>query len=170
MEESLEMTVIEDRQRALANLPKSSTVSRIVLLMLCCTWLGVQLGCEVDSYFDPSRTGRFMHTPTTIPILERIDAIEEDIHPWGETTEATPNDLLPSDLTYVISPGDWLTVEVFESFAFEQLRPITRRVDAAGNFRIPDIGDVQAAGLTAQEFEDRIRQRFDVVILNRIHP
>jgi len=137
-----------------------------VALVLSAGFLALGFGCEVDSYLDPSRTGRFMHTPTTIPILERIDAIEEDVHPWGETTSVTPDDLLPSDLTYVIAPGDFLTVEIFESFALEQLRPIARRVDAAGYFRVPDLGDVPAAGYTPTELEDLIRERMQEFIVD----
>lgn len=153
--------MIHDRESMSSDTPWSRTLLRSMSLLLCCCLLALQVGCEVDSYFDPSRTGRFMHTPTTIPILERVDVIEDDVHPWGETTEVIPEDLLPSDLTYVIAPGDFLTVEIYESFAVGQLRPISRRVDAAGFFRVPDIGDVMAAGSTAQEFEERIRQRLE---------
>jgi polysaccharide biosynthesis/export protein len=141
-------------------------ITRGMALLLCICILALQFGCEVDSYFDPSRTGRFMHTPTTIPILERIDVVEGDIHPWGETSDVTPDDLLPSDLTYVIVPGDVLTVEIYESFALEQLRPLVRRVDAAGYFRIPDIGDIPAAGLTPQELEDLIRDRMQQIVVD----
>lgn len=155
------MTVIHDRERLRTKTEWSGAIVRGMSLFLCCCFLALQFGCEVDSYLDPSRTGRFMHTPTTIPVLERLDVIEDDVHPWGETTEVIPEDLLPSDLTYVIVPGDFLTVEVYESFALGQLRPISRRVDAAGFFRIPDVGDVMAAGYTAQEFEDKVRQRLE---------
>ena len=29
-------------------------------------------GCSSNSFFDPSKTGRFVATPTTVPILDRI--------------------------------------------------------------------------------------------------
>ncbi|TVQ82459.1 MAG: hypothetical protein EA380_00430, partial [Phycisphaeraceae bacterium] len=36
-------------------------------------------GCELDAWmFDPSVVGRWEHTPTVVPILERIDVIESD--------------------------------------------------------------------------------------------
>ncbi len=53
-------------------------VSRILLAMMV---LGAA-GCNLNSYFDPTRTGRFEYTPTTIPILERIDVIEHERDPW----------------------------------------------------------------------------------------
>ena len=48
--------------------------------------LTVSAGCEVNSFFDPSRTGRFTTAPTTMPILTRIDAIEPGTDLWGQTT------------------------------------------------------------------------------------
>ncbi|MHC4590943.1 MAG: hypothetical protein ACYTAQ_16890 [Planctomycetota bacterium] len=71
-------------------------------------------GCNVTSYFDPSKTGRFEATPTTIPILERIDVIERDPDPWAKASPVTADDLLPSDLTYRLAAGDVITVEILE--------------------------------------------------------
>lgn len=116
-------------------------------------------GCEVDSFFDPSKTGRFEHTATTIPILDRIDVIERSGSEWGDTTEPTAQDLVPSDLSYRMIPGDVVTVEIFELYSPGQWYRTQRRVDAAGNIRIAELGDIRAAGLTAQEFEDRITEQ-----------
>ena len=44
-------------------------------------------GCEVDSFlFDSSKTGYFERQPTTIPILDRIDVIEEKEDYWARAT------------------------------------------------------------------------------------
>ena len=40
--------------------------------------LGLLGGCQVDSFLDPSITGKWEHTPTTMPILDRISVIEDD--------------------------------------------------------------------------------------------
>ena len=62
--------------------------------MLCCLGLmGVILfsvGCEVDNYMDPSKTGYFEFAPTTIPVLERLDVVEVEELPFGEITTAFP--------------------------------------------------------------------------------
>lgn len=113
-------------------------------------------GCEVDSFFDLSKTGRFEHMPTTIPILERIDVIEREEDPWARATEVTREDLIPSDLTYRLAPGDIITVEILELIAQGQVTTSSRRIDAGGYFRLPVLGDLRAAGLTAQEFQDEI--------------
>lgn len=125
---------------------------------------GVMQGCEVDSFMDPSRTGRFMHTPTTIPVLERFDVVEREYDQWGQVTGVLPEDLIPNDLTYVLSPGDIITVEVFELTAAGQWRPFSRQIDASGRFRLPIVGDLQAAGKTPQEFEDHIIEELREII------
>jgi polysaccharide export outer membrane protein len=128
---------------------------------------GTQLvGCNVDSFFNPSVTGYWEHTPTTIPILERIDAIEPEEDYWGQTTGVTPEDLIPSDLTYRMNPGDFITVQIFELYAPSQWSAVTRRIDPGGTLRVPEIGDVPAAGLTAQEFEDQLGELLQDYIIN----
>jgi polysaccharide export outer membrane protein len=112
-------------------------------------------GCDADGFFDPSKTGRFMDTPTTVPILDRIDVIETADSGWGQTSEPTSLDLIPSDLTYRIGPGDVVTVRIADLYGPEWTVS-TRRIDASGTFRVPEVGDVTAAGLTAQEFEDEL--------------
>jgi polysaccharide export outer membrane protein len=116
-------------------------------------------GCETDSFFDPSKTGRFEYMPTTIPILERIDAIEARERLIQDTTPVTPEDLLSNDLTYRLSPGDMVTVEIPELTQPGTMYGLQRRVDSTGLFRIARIGDVPAAGLTAEELEAEIRAR-----------
>lgn len=134
------------------------------MLVLIVTASGMA-GCEVDSFFDPSRTGRFEFTPTTIPILDRIDVIEKDEELWGQTTGVRPEDLLPSDLTYFMAAGDVVTVEIFELHVENEWSISTRRIDVGGYYRVPELGDISAAGLTAQEFEDELRERLSREII-----
>ncbi|MHC4446498.1 MAG: polysaccharide biosynthesis/export family protein [Planctomycetota bacterium] len=130
---------------------------RVSLLLPAATV--VLLGCEVDNYLDPSRTGRFEMEPTTISILDRIDVVEGAERPWGETSAATPEDLLPSDLTYRFVPGDVVTIEVFGLLAEGEWTSSTRRIDAGGFLRVRSLGDIRAAGRTQQELEDEIVQQ-----------
>jgi protein involved in polysaccharide export with SLBB domain len=119
-------------------------------------------GCNITSYFDPSKTGRFESTPTTIPILERIDVIERDPEPWAKATSVTPDDLIPGDLTYRLAGGDVITVEVLDFMMQGEVWASTRRIDAAGYFRLPaPIGDARAAGFTVQEFQDELTRIID---------
>jgi polysaccharide export outer membrane protein len=53
-------------------------------------------------------------------------------------------------------PGDAVTVGIFELFRLGEWSTSTRRVDAGGYLRVQEIGEIMAAGLTAQQLEDRI--------------
>lgn len=118
-------------------------------------------GCEVDNYLDPSKTGYFEFAPTTMPILERLDVIEEPERPFGEITEPNAEDLVPSSLEYKLAPGDIVRCEIYELVAAGQQDVSVRVVDQAGEIRLPTLGNMPAAGLTLegmqQEIEDRLR-------------
>ena len=131
----------------------------IRMLAALAAGIGILGGCELNSFLDPSKVGRFEEYPSNIPILGRLDVIEGKGDVWDQATSVTPADLLPSDLTYRMAPGDAVTVDVAELIVPGQLWRGTRRIDATGNFRIPRMGDVPAAGLTAQEFQDLIEFR-----------
>ncbi len=70
-------------------------------------------GCEVNSFFDPSKTGYFGSAPVTMPVLDRIAAIEPSADLWGQTSQVTAEDLIPSDLAYRLHPGDVLEVQIY---------------------------------------------------------
>lgn len=129
---------------------------RSVLATVALLAVGLLGGCEMDSFFDPSKTGRFEYTPTVVPILDRLDVIEAGEDTWGDTSDVTTDDLRPNDLTYRMVPGDIVTVSIYELFGAGQWTNQQRRINAGGFFRAPDLGDIMAAGLTAQEFEDSL--------------
>ena len=141
-------------------------MTRLLTVVLSALTLLTALGCDLNSYFDPSRTGRFEYTPTTIPVLDRLDVIEHDRDPWAKATAPTPEDLIPSDLTYRIAPADFVTIETFELIIQGQIWGTTRPVSASGYFRLPvPLGDVRAAGLTAQEFQDEVYRLVDELVM-----
>ena len=143
--------------------------ARLLLSATLVVGLAHLMGCEVDSFFDPSKTGRFEPTATMIPILERLDVIEQEEDPFATATQVTPADLLPSDLQYRLTAGDIITVEVLDLFQPGQLTVATRAIGASGMFRLPVIGDIPAAGLTPQEFEDQLfRVIHETVVLNPV--
>ena len=67
--------------------------------------------------------------------------------------------------TLPMAPGDMLTVQIYELYNQGVWHVSTRRIDAGGFFRLPEIGDVQAAGMTAQQFEDRISELLDQQVI-----
>lgn len=133
---------------------------RSFIKLAYCTCLaligGALVGCNANAWMgDPRATGYYKPTPTTIPILDRIDIIEEPSD-WPQISKVTPSDLMPSDLTYKIAPGDTLDVAIYGLYNQGQFYPVQRRVDQGGYFRVPEVGDVLVAGLTAQAAQDFI--------------
>lgn len=130
--------------------PAGSLLGLLMLMAVLCS------GCEVNSFFDPSKTGYFGTTPVTMPVLDRIAAIEPSVDLWGETTHVTAADLAPSDLSYRIHPGDVLEARIFELYAPGEWFPVTLRVDQAGFIHVPVVGLVRAAGLTMPEVQEAL--------------
>ena len=124
------------------------------------------LGCEVDNYLDPSKTGYFEFAPTTIPVLERIDVIESEEKPFGELTEPTPEDLVPSSLIYRLAPGDIVRTEIYELVNANQMTTSVRVVDQAGRIRLPTLDEVPAAGLSLEELQKEIEQRLVGLVID----
>ena len=103
-------------------------------------------GCEADSWMDPSRTGYFETTPTTMPILARLDVIDQAGIRGAHISSPTAEDLVPSELKYRLSPGDRVRIEIFELIAPGETEIIERTIDQTGNIPIKQLGDVVAAG------------------------
>ena len=125
-------------------------------------------GCETDGYFDPSRTGYFENTPTTMPVLERIDVIEPPEEPLGVTGPPEPQDLVVNSLQYRLAPGDVITVEIYELITTGRSEAAKRVVDPAGLIRLPTINEVRAGGLTLEELREEIRKKLEPFLRNPI--
>lgn len=116
------------------------------------------VGCEVDSFLDPSTVGRWEQTPITVPILDRLDVIDEGSETALTVTEVRPEDLVPDASEYVMGPGDLVTVTVFELIVPGQESQQTRRIDETGQLRLQVIGPIEAAGKTPSELEEDIAE------------
>jgi polysaccharide biosynthesis/export protein len=142
--------------RTLGTVSHSLILSRRLAVLL----LGVLMlsgnGCKVDSFIDPSVVGRWEYTPTIVPILDRIDVIERDSGEFVETTPVMPEDLFPHISDYRVGPGDGMFVEIFDFLQAGVATPFERRVDQRGGFDLPQIGRVDARGLTIDQTKDRI--------------
>jgi polysaccharide export outer membrane protein len=133
---------------------KGPAISIIALMMLA-----LLAGCEVDSFLDPSTVGRWEQTPVEMPILERIDVIEQRDDADLPVTRVRPQDLIPSSQEYTIGPGDLLTVSVFELVQAGQETVENRQVDQTGQIRLPVVGELHAAGKTPSQLEADIAEQ-----------
>ena len=129
------------------------TITALLIAIVSTVAIG---GCEVDSFFNPSVTGYYEQTPTSMPILDRIDIIEREVGFQPDLTRPTAEDLVPNELQYRLAPGDVVRVEIYELVAEKQTDVSVRVIDQSGMIRLPTIGDVQAAGRTIQELQEQI--------------
>ena len=122
-------------------------------------------GCETDSFVDPSRTGYFETTPSAMPILNRIDVIEQ-ASDGPEFVNPTPADLKPGDLSYRFAPGDVLRVQIPSLMQTGQTEIAERVVDQTGDIQLPVINKVRAAGRTTEELQKSIVEKLQGIIKN----
>lgn len=112
-------------------------------------------GCrnDLNSFFDPSVVGRWEYTPTVVPILERLDVIEDDSGDFVETSEILPEDLIPEPAAYEIGAGDQIRIIIFDFLVANQPSEFVRVVDARGMLDLPQIGELPVRGMTAKQIE-----------------
>lgn len=113
-------------------------------------------GCEVDSFMDPARVGRWERTAAIQPILSRLDVIEPKDPAALVATPVNPGDLIPDVQEYVLGPSDLILVSVFELIMPGQESLYQRRVDATGYIRLPVLGSLKVGGRSPSRLERAI--------------
>lgn len=110
-------------------------------------------GCtaDLDTYFDPSKVIRAEATPTSVPILDRIAAIEGPADQYVEHDSIRPDDLRPEASEYRIGPGDTLEVRIWDIISPNQVEIYPLLVDTRGAVTIPQLGELDVNGLTAEQ-------------------
>jgi polysaccharide export outer membrane protein len=148
-------------QRSIKSPKTSPRESRAVFGAAMVLSTFILAGCDTDSWFNPSTVGYWEHTPSTMPVLTRIDVVERQASAWQPSTPPTNDDLQPGELQYQLSAGDEIRVEVYELVTPQQTDVSVRTIDPSGNIRLPTIGEIPAAGLTIsqlqRDIEDRVR-------------
>ena len=96
-------------------------------------------GCETDSFLDPSRTGYFEFTPTTMPVLKRLDVVEQVAADNTLVGPPEPEDMIPSLQEYRISAGDVVKVDIYELVTAGETDQSVRNVELDGYIRLPVI-------------------------------
>ena len=156
---------MESGVRSLTNDKSPGMIMRTIVMLLFLMMSAVTMnGCEVDSFFNPSVTGYYESTPSSMPILTRIDVIERESGFSPDVTKPTPEDLVPNQLVYRLAPGDVVRVEIYELVSANQTDVSVRVIDQAGSIRLPTLGDIQAAGLTVDELQEDIINRLTGLI------
>lgn len=124
--------------------------------LLALAGLPILSGCEADSWLDPSVVGRWEHTPTVVPILDRVASIERDDVAFVETSEATPEDLIPVASEYRLTTGDGVIVKIRDFLRMGEEAEFERLVDRRGYIEIPRLTPIRVQGLSAVQARDAI--------------
>ena len=79
------------------------------------------VGCEVESFMDPSVVGRWERTPVVMPILDQLDVIDEPPAHVEGYSQVAPEDLIADKSEYTIGAGDSIAISI------EELQNVGRR-------------------------------------------
>ncbi len=66
-----------------------------------------------------------------------------------------------SPVRTLMNPGDTVTVSIFELYQPNTWATSTRRIDEDGMYRVSEIGDVRAAGLSVKQFEAEVARQVE---------
>jgi len=123
-------------------------------------------GCG-NKFFDPAQVGRFRPVPAVNVILDSLGVAEETPVAWEGAEEPLPIDTLITEADYVFRSGDIVRVAIFELLQ-ENIQFISDYiVTETGRISIPEVGIVDAAGLTETQLEEEIRRILSPGILKQ---
>jgi polysaccharide export outer membrane protein len=140
-------------------------ILRTVGLSLLVAAAGAGLaGCS-NKVLDPSQIGRFRPTPAVNVILDSLGVAEEPAIAWESAEEPRPEDVRAEKGDYVLQPGDIVRVSIFELLQEGAAVINDYIVTESGKLSIPEVGSIQAAGLTETQLEEEIRRTLSPNIL-----
>jgi len=120
-------------------------------------FLGLFSGCG-NKFWDPSQVGRFRPVPAVNVILDSLGVAEEEPVAWEGAEEPLPIDTVVTESDYIFRSGDVISVSIFELLQ-EGVQYVNNFVvTETGKISIPEVGVIQAAGMTETQLEDQIRR------------
>ncbi|MGA2678376.1 MAG: polysaccharide biosynthesis/export family protein [Sedimentisphaerales bacterium] len=133
---------------------KIKTASSVISLLALCV---CAVGCDVK-FWDPTQVGRFKPVPAVNVILDSLGVAEETSAAWEAGEDPKPADVVAYDTDYVFGPGDAVNISIFELFQEGALYSNQFVITETGKLSIPDVGVVNAGGLTESQLEEEIKQ------------
>ena len=121
-------------------------------------------GCE-NKMLDPTQIGRFRPAPAVNVILDSLGVAEETPVAWEHAEEPQPKDIVAVPGDYTLRSGDIVRISVFELFQEGATMVNDYVVSETGKLSIPEVGVVEAAGLTETQLEEEIREILSPAIL-----
>jgi len=114
-------------------------------------------GCG-NKFFDPTQVGRFRPVPAVNVILDTLGVAEEPPVAWEQADDPQPTDTTVIESDYVFRSGDVVRIYIFELLQEGTAFVNEYVVTETGKISIPEVGVVEAAGLTETQLEEEIRQ------------
>lgn len=121
-------------------------------------------GCS-DKFLDPTQIGRFRPVPAVNVILDSLGVAEETPSAWANAEEPKPVDVMVFETDYVFGPGDTVRITIYELFREGTPFANDYMINETGKISIPDVGIIEATGLTESQLEDEIKQILSPSIL-----
>ena len=118
-------------------------------------------GCETSSFMgDPrSEFGRWQYTPTVVPVLDHISAIEKPLSEPTDYSAITNADLVPDPQDYRLGPGDEMDIKIYDLAALNTTETFQRQVDRQGVIELPQLGRLFVAGMNERQAKEFIQER-----------
>ena len=136
---------------------RTAKTGNIILLSLIAASLFTLSGCN-DKFFNPTEVGRFRPTPAVNIILDSLGVAEEEASVWGESSGPRPIDTMVFETDYRFGPGDQVRISIFELLLEGVPYVNDYVVTETGKVSIPEVGVVEAEGLTESELEEEVKQ------------
>lgn len=136
---------------------------RVRLLITAVVVFGLT-GCSKD-HLDPTQIGRFRPAPAVNVILDSLGVAEEAAAAYEGAEDPRPADMVAYEQDYVFSSGDVIRISTFELLQEGVPYVDNYIVTESGNISIPEVGQMQAAGLTETQLEEEIRNSLSPGIL-----
>ncbi len=133
---------------------KSCSLLFAAFSVLC---MGLVCGCG-NKFFDPTQVGRFRPVPAVNVILDSLGVAEETPVAWEGAEEPLPIDVIATESDYALKSGDLVRIAIFDLLREGVTYVNDHLVTETGNISVPEVGVVQAAGLTETQLEEEIKK------------
>ena len=132
-----------------------SRLARVWLVFLPA--LSLFCGCG-NKFFDPTQIGRFRPVPAVNVILDSLGVAEEAPVVWEGAEEPLPVDTVVAQGDYSLRSGDIVSISIYELLREGAYHANNYVVTETGKISIPEVGVVQAAGLSETQLEEEIKK------------
>ena len=154
----MELGILRSRVAAESRAATAASGTRLfgifVLLLPALALLG---GCG-NKFFDPAQIGRFRPVPAVNVILDSLGVAEESPVAWEGAEEPLPVDTVVREGDYTLRSGDVVTISIYELLREGAYHANNYVVTETGKISIPEVGVVQATGLSETQLEEEIKK------------